>query len=185
MANTSLKAALERFWQHIIAALGGKANVDHTHSAQDLSGVVKGTEIYDLDSWTYGCYKRTTEDENYMYGSREEWLNPPLREGELYPTMERFGGCPVYKLAFGNGLQPISGGETVTIPAVIPFGCEIVEITGATYNLATELYGGVDEHLIIQTPTNSTNTSYRDIKITNNGQDDLGVYLTFKIADFS
>lgn len=32
MANTSIKAAFERMWQHVIAKLGDKANIDHNHN---------------------------------------------------------------------------------------------------------------------------------------------------------
>lgn len=32
MANTSIRAAFERMWQHITLALSGKSDVDHTHS---------------------------------------------------------------------------------------------------------------------------------------------------------
>lgn len=32
MANSSISAAFERMWQHIVAALGNKSNIDHTHS---------------------------------------------------------------------------------------------------------------------------------------------------------
>ena len=31
MANSSIYAAFERMWQHVIAALGNKANLDHAH----------------------------------------------------------------------------------------------------------------------------------------------------------
>lgn len=31
MANTSILAAFERMWQHVVAKLGDKANLDHTH----------------------------------------------------------------------------------------------------------------------------------------------------------
>lgn len=31
MANLSIYAAFERMWQHVIAALGGKADSEHTH----------------------------------------------------------------------------------------------------------------------------------------------------------
>ena len=32
MANTSILAAFERMWQHVVAAVGGKAEADHTHN---------------------------------------------------------------------------------------------------------------------------------------------------------
>lgn len=31
MANTSIRAAFERMWQHITLALSNKADKDHTH----------------------------------------------------------------------------------------------------------------------------------------------------------
>ena len=31
MANTSIKAAFERMWQHVVAQLGNKADKNHTH----------------------------------------------------------------------------------------------------------------------------------------------------------
>ena len=31
MANPSIYAAFERMWQHVIAAIGSKANLDHNH----------------------------------------------------------------------------------------------------------------------------------------------------------
>ena len=34
MANTSILAAFERMWQHTVAALGNKANVDHSHTLE-------------------------------------------------------------------------------------------------------------------------------------------------------
>lgn len=37
MANTSILAAFERMWQHTVAALGNKANADHTHAISDVT----------------------------------------------------------------------------------------------------------------------------------------------------
>jgi hypothetical protein len=37
MANSSILAAFERMWQHIVVAISGKANEDHNHSASDIS----------------------------------------------------------------------------------------------------------------------------------------------------
>ena len=42
MANQSILAAFERMWQHIIAALKNKADVDHSHTIDDIDGYVPG-----------------------------------------------------------------------------------------------------------------------------------------------
>lgn len=39
MANTSILAAFERMWQHIVVALGSKADASHTHSFDEMGGV--------------------------------------------------------------------------------------------------------------------------------------------------
>lgn len=43
MANTSILAAFERMWQHVLALVGNKANIDHTHETAN-GGVALGTE---------------------------------------------------------------------------------------------------------------------------------------------
>lgn len=39
MANSSILAAFERMWQHVVAALANKADVNHSHSYNDLSDI--------------------------------------------------------------------------------------------------------------------------------------------------
>ena len=36
MANTSILAAFERMWQHVVAVVGNKADVTHTHDVEDI-----------------------------------------------------------------------------------------------------------------------------------------------------
>lgn len=36
MANTSILAAFERMWQHIVVALSEKSNINHTHEVDDF-----------------------------------------------------------------------------------------------------------------------------------------------------
>lgn len=38
MANTSIYAAFEQFWRHVVAALRKKANLQHTHCVTDIYG---------------------------------------------------------------------------------------------------------------------------------------------------
>ena len=39
MANASILAAFERFGQHILTALGVKADAQHSHSITDIDGL--------------------------------------------------------------------------------------------------------------------------------------------------
>ena len=39
MTNTSILAAFERMWQHIVHALSNKANVVHTHNVSEIDGL--------------------------------------------------------------------------------------------------------------------------------------------------
>lgn len=51
MSNTSIKAAFERMWLHVVTALGGKSDTTHTHSLDDIGAVgrdVSGT-VYTID----------------------------------------------------------------------------------------------------------------------------------------
>lgn len=40
MANTSILSAFERMWQHVVAALGNKADIGHDHDATELTGIL-------------------------------------------------------------------------------------------------------------------------------------------------
>lgn len=60
MANTSMKFAFERMWQHILSEINNKADIEHTHddvyvkTSQTLTvtGIDENGEIY---TWTlYG-----------------------------------------------------------------------------------------------------------------------------------
>ena len=52
MANTSIQAAFERMWQHVVAKLGNKADVNHTHSdaTQSASGFLSAEDKTQLDN---------------------------------------------------------------------------------------------------------------------------------------
>ena len=59
MANKSISDAFKRFWQHTVAALGNKADVNHIHSAKDVKlqrGIDYGTleEMNALEKPTEG-----------------------------------------------------------------------------------------------------------------------------------
>lgn len=47
MANQSILAAFERMWQHIVAALGNKSDIDHTHSEFYTKADHDWVQIYD------------------------------------------------------------------------------------------------------------------------------------------
>lgn len=52
MANQSIFAAFERMWQHIVAALGNKADISHVHNdaTQTESGFLSADDKINLDS---------------------------------------------------------------------------------------------------------------------------------------
>ena len=50
MTNTSILAAFERMWQHVVAALGNKADIDHTHESDGSSIYVQANEPTDAQS---------------------------------------------------------------------------------------------------------------------------------------
>lgn len=60
MANTSLKAAFERLWQHVVAALGTKADVSDLDKIPVKSSETKGFYIYSSDIANRGFYLSTT-----------------------------------------------------------------------------------------------------------------------------
>lgn len=43
MTNQSIKNAFERFWQHTVAKVGEKADIDHVHTAEDIGADVAGS----------------------------------------------------------------------------------------------------------------------------------------------
>lgn len=49
MANTSILNAFERMWQHVVVALGGKADSDHSHTASEI-GAATSDHTHTVDS---------------------------------------------------------------------------------------------------------------------------------------
>lgn len=116
MANTSIYTAFERLWQHVVAALGNKADVNHTHTE-----IVSSPWTMDEDS---GCYYRIVDGGMpYEQEQEIEWLNPPMSDvysydtttqvttGE-YRTAERYGGKPVYTCIIDTGASVSSSTTT-------------------------------------------------------------------------
>jgi hypothetical protein len=52
MANTSIFNAFERMWQHIVAALGNKSDLDHTHTPEEIGALTPSVFSYDEDTHT-------------------------------------------------------------------------------------------------------------------------------------
>lgn len=52
MANTSIYNAFERMWQHVVAALGNKSSIGHTHD--DLQEAIDTITAGILDPERYG-----------------------------------------------------------------------------------------------------------------------------------
>lgn len=114
MANTSIYAAFERLWQHVVAALGNKADTSYVNTK--LEEITPSP--WTLDEET-GCFYR-------RIGMEVEWLNPPMSDsysftsygdgtaivvGE-YRTAERFGGKPVYTCIIDTGASVSSNSST-------------------------------------------------------------------------
>lgn len=69
MANQSIKNAFERFWQHVVAKLGDKADIDHTHdvvaSATHATTADSATKATKADSaTTASSATKATQDGN-------------------------------------------------------------------------------------------------------------------------
>lgn len=108
MANTSIYAAFERLWQHVVAVLGKKADTSYV----DTRLAVINPSPWTLDKVTGCFYRRINEGNSHDI----EWLNPPLDtayasavDGEYmnifgeYRTAERIGGVPVYTCVLNTG----------------------------------------------------------------------------------
>lgn len=54
MANQSISAAFERFWQHVCVAINKKAETQHTHTVSDVSGLTDVVIPKTLTSEFYG-----------------------------------------------------------------------------------------------------------------------------------
>ena len=52
MANTSILAAFERMWQHVVNALNDKSDISHKHTLKDLGVSATATELNYVDGVT-------------------------------------------------------------------------------------------------------------------------------------
>ena len=68
MANTSILAAFERFWLHVVALVGNKANIDHTHATAD-GGFAGGTNASATAGAALGNGATTTVGGSVGYGA--------------------------------------------------------------------------------------------------------------------
>lgn len=107
MANASILAAFERFWQHIVAVVGNKADIDHTHSLEDLGAAPQSAGLYIVNG-------RGATDTSF--GITTYSVTLPQFEGEYAPTGTRFIMIPdTGTFSAGTGLLI----NNATIPQVI------------------------------------------------------------------
>lgn len=64
MANTSIYAAFERMWQHVVAALGNKSDVNHNHDDVYYTESEIDAMIEDVGSITINLEGSTEGDAN-------------------------------------------------------------------------------------------------------------------------
>ena len=74
ITNASILAAFNRFWQHVVAALGNKANSDHTHDnympLNPESIGMTGTKIYTNGTATHGI--QVNSNGSFIIGNIED-----------------------------------------------------------------------------------------------------------------
>lgn len=147
------------------------------------------TEIYDADAWVYGCYKRTPQESTIsdMYGNQEEWINPPLHSQILYPTFERFGGCPVYEMTYFDFSTQLPGYGRITIPVTFytqndTFDLSVLSLIEIKGTIA---YITDDDYIYYSPITNEISIRYDNASVTiiNNTDQTLEPYFTLRFMD--
>lgn len=64
MANQSIKNAFERMWQHVVAKLGTKADIEHEHTKSEITDFPTSMPASDVSAWAKASTKPTyTYDE--------------------------------------------------------------------------------------------------------------------------
>ena len=66
MANSSIYAAFERMWQHIVALVGTKASIDHNHNDEyytetEVDNLLGNMELVTIDDIDAVCSKDDVE----------------------------------------------------------------------------------------------------------------------------
>lgn len=65
MANTSIFNAFERMWQHIVAALGNKSDINHAHN--DLQNAINKIQSGILENNLYGTTLPSSAPEGQFF----------------------------------------------------------------------------------------------------------------------
>ena len=117
MTNTSILAAFERFWQHVVSALGKKADVVHEHGISDITNLQ--TELDDKADVSHEHDEATQSESGFMSADDKRQLV--------------YGGIPIVTTS-GTGAA-----YTVTIDGVTDLvrGMRITiipHVTSTTYN---------------------------------------------------
>ena len=118
MANTSIFNAFERMWQHIVAALGNKSNLDHTHTPEEV-GAAPSNAIVDRSP-------KVEEELREDFGAMEWWTWEKRIDG----TFNLTGGVNVYAEIPADGGNPIY--LLVDVEEHLPF--DFLDMTSVSYH---------------------------------------------------
>ena len=86
MANTSIYAAFERMWQHIIALVGGKADVIHNHDDLYYTETEVNTKLEETSTSIVNMINDLSSEVAYIDATDNE--NVEEIEGELISNEE-------------------------------------------------------------------------------------------------
>ena len=141
MTNNSIKAAFQRFWEHVVAQLNGKADVNHTHDYAD--SVHNHDDIYYTESEIDAKFSEVSESIDNLTYSWNDLEDKPFSEenseitvvAEAEYVAEDYAGQDYFDLVM---LEDIIPNETYRI---ILNGVEYIAVADGT-----NLSFGIDPH---------------------------------------
>lgn len=142
MANQSILAAFERFWQHTIAKLGNKADIDHTHDVvtsaiQDGNGNVI-TSTYETKN---DASSKLTEAKSYADSAATTVKNDLLNgAGEAYDTLKELGDLIDDNVDAIDALETVATGKADKADVAA-----LSQLVGDTA-VATQISTAIDSH---------------------------------------
>ena len=139
MANTSILAAFERMWQHVVVALSGKADKEHTHNAEDIIGL-------DIDGGsgegniTAGADWNITDPEEAGYIQHKPFFDNGTEKEVIYDAdITLYDAGDLENGANVNNMYGLSNNFLFAWPSNLPTFIEgqtyEIEFDNKTYNL--------------------------------------------------
>lgn len=117
MANTSILAAFERMWQHVVLALNSKSDAAHTHTLADVPDTAnkKSSYLATASSTNGIAYTATVEGVTSLYTGLTITIIPSVVSASRTPTLNVNG------LGAKRMVMPVSGANTsaTTQPPVV------------------------------------------------------------------